>query len=61
MTILLMAITTGDQAKAEFFLNRLIGKVKDEVEVTVVKPFIITRLNGDQVEMGVKPGDKKEP
>lgn len=60
VNIMLSGIFDGDQAKAEFFLNRLIGKVKDEVEVTVVKPFIITRLNGDQIEMGSTKIEEKK-
>lgn len=59
VNVLLAAIENGDQTKGEWFLQRLLGKVKDEVEVSVVKPFIITRLNGDTIELGSKP-DKKD-
>lgn len=58
--ILTEAAIHGDQAKAEFFLNRLIGKVKDEVEVSIVKPFIIRRLNGEEIEMGSTKIEEKK-
>jgi hypothetical protein len=35
-------------------LNRLIGKVPDEVNVGVRKPYVVERPNGQTVEMGVR-------
>jgi hypothetical protein len=38
-------------------LNRLIGKVPDELNVGVRKPYVIRRPSGETVEMGVKDVD----
>lgn len=43
----------GDMTSLDRLLDRLIGKVKDEVDVTVVKPMIIERRNGTEVVLGV--------
>jgi hypothetical protein len=45
------AIEEGDQSRLNFLLDRIIGKVKDSIEHTVVKPTVIEKLNGDKVEM----------
>ena len=49
--IALMAIKHGDHARLSFVLDRLIGKVKDEVEHSVYKPLVIERPNGDVIEL----------
>ncbi len=61
VTIMLAGIKNGDQGRAEFFLQRLVGKVVDKVEVTLPKPFIVQRLDGSTIEMGAKlaPGTKQ--
>jgi hypothetical protein len=38
----------------------MIGKVKDQIEVTLPKPFIVSRLDGSSVEMGAKLPPKDE-
>lgn len=43
----------GDMTSLDRLLDRLIGKVKDEVDVNVVKPMIIERRNGTEVVLGV--------
>lgn len=48
---------TGDIRQMDVLLDRLVGKVKDEVDVTV-KPFIIQRKDGSRVEMGTKRKDE---
>src|SRR4051794_6724754 len=42
----------GDYSTLDNLLNRLIGKVKDEVEVSLPKPTIIKRFNGEEWEVG---------
>lgn len=54
ISILLEAIEKGDHSKAEWIAQRLIGKVKDEVEVSTPKPFIVERLDGSQMVLGAK-------
>ena len=49
--IALMAIKHGDHARLSFVLDRLIGKVKDEVEHSVYRPLVIERPNGDVIEL----------
>lgn len=44
----------GDHTRLEFLLTRTIGKVKDQVEVSVPVPTIIQRRDGSEVELGAK-------
>lgn len=53
-SIIIKAVKDGDQQRLNFILERLIGKVKDQIDLTVVKPFIIKRPSGEIVEMGVE-------
>lgn len=55
-SILAQAAQKGDQARLEFVLQRMIGKVKDQIDLTVVKPYVINRLDGSKVELGVEQG-----
>lgn len=50
--ILQIGIKTGDQQKLNFLLERIIGKVRDQIEHTVVRPTIIRRLDGSEVQLG---------
>ncbi len=52
--IALMGIKNGDQARLNFMLDRIIGKVKDEIEHTVRKPTIIEKLDGGVIELGAE-------
>lgn len=53
--IVLMAAKHGDQTRLNFLLDRLVGKVKDNVEVSVVKPTIVRRYDSDEViELGAE-------
>lgn len=45
---------TGDHSRMEFILQRLLGKVKDQLEVTTPKPYVIHRLDGTQTVLGTK-------
>lgn len=53
-SILAQAAQKGDQQRLEFVLQRMIGKVKDQLEVTTPTPFIVVRQSGDQVVMGAE-------
>lgn len=46
------AADKADQVRMEFFLNRLIGKVQDRIEVTSPTPFIIHKSDGSQIVCG---------
>lgn len=48
------AIEYGDVQRIEWLTARLFGKVKDEVEVTLPKPMVIRRRNGETLELGAK-------
>ncbi len=52
--ILLKAEETGDYSRLEFLLARSIGKVKDSLEVSTIKPYIIHRPDGSALELGAK-------
>ena len=54
-SIMAQAIRLGDQQRLEFILSRLIGKVKDQIEVTAVKPYVINNLDGTQTVLGASP------
>lgn len=55
--IILLAGDKGDHLRANFLLDRLIGKVKDEVSVTVRKPTVIKRSSGEEVVLGVEESE----
>lgn len=57
-SIIAQAAQKGDQQRLEFILCRLIGKVKDQLEITGVKPFIVEKIGGGRVEMGVEEQEK---
>lgn len=56
-SIVISAIKGGDATKAEWLLTRMIGKVKEEVEVSA-KPFIAEYRDGTAEVMGL--GEPKE-
>lgn len=41
-----------DHTRAQFLFDRLMGKVKEQVEHSIVQPTIIERLDGSTVELG---------
>ena len=53
-SIVARAIQGGDHARLDFILNRLVGRVQEKLEVSTPEPFIIRRLDGSTVVMGVK-------
>lgn len=58
-SIMAKAAKDGDYSRLSGLLDRAIGKVKDQVDVSVVKPTIIERLDGSRVEMGMIQEDKE--
>ena len=60
ISILAAGEADGDQARAEWFLNRLLGKVTDKVEVSQPKPFVIQRSDGSETLLGAAPPKDEE-
>ncbi len=54
-SIVASAIEKGDQMRLEFILARIIGKVRDQLELTGQVPFVIKKRDGTEMVMGVKP------
>lgn len=50
--ILAKAMQDGDYTRLNFLLDRSIGKVKENVEISIPKPTIIERLDGSQMQLG---------
>lgn len=53
-SILQRAIRDGDHTRLDFILNRLIGKVKEKIDVDLPKPFIIQDLSGNRTILGME-------
>lgn len=51
--IILKGMAGGDTQRMEFLFNRTIGRVLDKVEVSVAKPFVVTKPCGSIV-IGIK-------
>lgn len=47
-------LSKGDHQKYSLMVDRLVGKIKEQIEVTTVKPFIIESPAGDTITMGLK-------
>lgn len=59
--VVMKAYQHGDQSRLNFILERTIGKVKDQVEVTLPEPTFVKRLNGEVIELGAEMiGDGKD-
>lgn len=57
--ILQEARVGGDQGRMEWVASRLMGKVKDQVEISA-KPFAVERLDGAQVVLGIEAGKEDD-
>lgn len=53
-SIVAQAAQKGDHQRLDFVLNRLVGKVKDQIEVTQVTPFVIKHTTGEQTVLGAR-------
>jgi len=53
-SIIHKAVVMGDQTRLDFILNRLIGKVKEQLEITMPKATVIKRLNGEEIVLGIE-------
>lgn len=49
-SVAITAIQRGDMASLDKLLDRLIGKVKEQVDLKVFRPTVVERLNGTTVE-----------
>ncbi len=58
-SIILTGIDKADQARLEFILCRLVGKVQDKLEVTTPTPFILKKRDGEEIVMGVETKEKE--
>lgn len=56
--IILKAISGGDQVRLGFILDRVIGKVKEEMELTMPKPTII-EYEGSRLVLTSKMGKEE--
>jgi hypothetical protein len=54
-SILTRTQMTGSMQQLDMVLNRLIGKVKERMEVEIRRPRILVRRNGDEVIFGSEP------
>ena len=48
LSIVYKGIVCGDAQRFGFLLDRMIGKVKDQVEISSPKPIIIDKLDGEK-------------
>lgn len=54
MSLMSKAIEEGCTARLNLLFDRIIGKVKDQLEVTLPTPFIVRRQDGSEVVMGAE-------
>lgn len=60
-SVMIHIARTGDMQKLNSLLDRLIGKVKETVEITPPKPFVMRLPGGDLMVMGTKDPSEEEP
>jgi len=53
-SVMARAAKDGDASRLQFLLDRAVGKVRESLEVSMVKPYIAATLEGDIIELGVK-------
>jgi hypothetical protein len=54
VSIMARGVSTGDWGGNEWIAQRLMGKVKDQVELTMPKPFVVRHLDGSATVLGTK-------
>ncbi len=52
--------TTGEWSGFEWIAQRLIGKVKDQIDIRQVTPFVIKHTTGQQTVLGAKVSSDDE-
>lgn len=52
INVIRVASSKGDYQTLDSMLNRLVGKVKDELDINLPRPTIIIKRNGEQVILG---------
>lgn len=60
-SIIHKAVIGGDQQRLDWIVARLIGKITEKVEVALPEPVIVRRLNGEEIELGLRKGSLDEP
>jgi hypothetical protein len=61
-SVMAKAAKDGDATRLQFLLDRTIGRVKEQVEISTPTPYVIERLDGSQIEMGMMlPAPDEEP
>jgi hypothetical protein len=58
MELAIKYLDTMDYKSFDLLLNRLIGKVPDDINLNQVKPFILERRDGSVTVMGAKETDE---
>lgn len=58
--ILQRTYETGSMQQLDMILNRLIGKVKEHIQHTIVQPKILVRRDGSEVVFSQKPAKKPD-
>ena len=60
VAIMARGIKTGDWGGHEWIAQRIMGKVKDQVEISMPKPYIVHRLDGSQMVLGTNLEKEKK-
>ncbi len=58
--ILARAAKDGDYSRLEFLFARSVGKVKESLEVSTARPYIVHRPDGSALELGMTRGEAEE-
>lgn len=60
ISIIYKGLMSGDWGGFEWIAQRLVGKVKETIEVSAVVPYLIHRPSGEVLELGVKKEELPE-
>jgi signal recognition particle subunit SEC65 len=53
--IIMKGIVEGDHQRLEFLFQRVIGRVKDQIDISMPEPYIVESVGGDKrIECGMK-------
>ncbi len=59
-SIMAQAAVKGDHLRLDFILQRMIGKVKDQIELSTPVPFVLRKRDGEEIVMGVETKQEGE-